>query len=149
MTAALWEMAGGAVMWSLVGAGILIDRQLTARKARLTAPAPRPAGPWTTPTPAERPAPALETGEQASLAALAVRYAHGNQAAGTRLADYLRIKHPGLSDVEIARMLIALHHVGRSFARSVPGHNALAAYLEAIGTAAIQLTELERSGITT
>lgn len=142
MTAALWEMAGGAVMWSLIGAGLWIDRRLTARKARLTAEPKQK--PWTEPaTPA--PSAALETGEQAALAAFAVRYAHGDNAAGVRLADYMRIKHPGVSDTEIARMLIGLHHVGRSFGRTQA--DPLAAYLHAMGSAALHLTELERTDI--
>lgn len=115
------------------------------REQQRSEPEPAAPGPWTTP---REPA-VLETGEQAALAALSLRYAHGDHAAGTKLADYLRIKHPGLSDVEIARMLIALHHVGRSFAKRASDHHALAAYLEAVGTAALSLTELERSGITT
>ena len=118
----------------------ILERRSIRREQQRNEAAPAPPGPWTT-----QPA-VLETGEQASLAALSLRYAHGNQDAGIRLADYLRIKHPGLTDIEIARMLIALHHVGRSFARHDP--HALAAYLEAIGSAALSLTELERSGIT-
>ncbi len=125
---------------ALMFISLRVEKFFLRREQDRLAPAPGQK-PWTEPG---QPT-VLETGEQAALAAFAVRYAHGDAKAGVKLADYMRIKHPGLADVEIARMLIALHHVGRSFARTQP--DAFAAYLEAIGSAALQLTSLERTEI--
>ncbi len=130
---ALVIVAGMATLCYL---GPVFERWVERREhARRAEPASKP---WTEP----RQPTVLETGEQAALAHFAVRYASGDRQAGVKLADYMRIKHPGVSDTEIARMLIGLHHVGRSFGRTQ--HDGLAAYLQAMGSAALHLTELER-----
>lgn len=128
---------------TIIVISIRVERIFLRREQDRLTPEPKQK-PWTEPARPPQTA-TLETGEQAALAAFAVRYAHGDNAAGVRLADYMRIKHPGVSDTEIARMLIGLHHVGRSFGRTQA--DPLAAYLHAMGSAALHLTELERSDI--
>jgi hypothetical protein len=93
-------------------------------------------------------APSLDTAEHAALASLAVRYAHGDPAPGRQLANYLRLKLPGVSDVEIMRAVRALSGVARHYLRvSDSEAGALAAYLYALGSAALELTEIERDEI--
>jgi hypothetical protein len=129
-----------AVFAAVVTAGLYWDR-----RRRAPGPVPDPA-----PVPAEPAAacPVLTEAETAMLARLALRYAHGDPAAGRRLADYLRGKLPEVPDAQIARMLLALIGVARFYTRTqMTAGDAVAAYLHAMGSAALDLTVLERDEI--
>jgi hypothetical protein len=94
------------------------------------------------------PGPRLQIAEQAALASMALRYAHGDPKPGRDLANYLRTRLPDLPDTEIARCVLALSNVARHYLRVSDGEAAaLAAYLYAMGSAALELTELERDEI--
>lgn len=98
--------------------------------------------------PPEPDTPALTAREQAFLASLAVRMADSDPRFARQLADHLRVRCPGVSDIDIMRCVVALGHVAKYFRRrELSDGDALAAYLHAMSGAVLELTELERSEI--
>lgn len=132
-----WAMlAAAAIIYLTAGLAIRWERARTV----IAQPQPGPARP---PPPSP-----LTPAEQAALAALATRHAHGNPRAGRMLADYLREKSPGISDLDLMRCVVALGHAARYFQRhAATGTDAFAELLHAMAGAALDLTELERNEI--
>jgi hypothetical protein len=94
----------------------------------------------------EPPQPSLTPEEQQILTILALRMGAADPKAGRILADWLRTKCPNVPDVDLMRAVIALAQAARYFHRNEPtSTDALAAYLHAMSSAALDLTALERS----
>lgn len=104
---------------------------------------PAAAGPDREPAPSP-----LTPAEQAMLASLAIRYAHGDPRAGWKIADDLRRLAPAMTDADIMRCVVYLAGVARWFNRDrLTATDALAAYLHEMGAAALQLGTFERNEI--
>lgn len=129
-------LAAGLACWALAVACVRTGERRAARRTGPRSPRREP------------PPPVLTPGEEAMLAALAARYGHGDTRAGRRLADHLRRRCPGVPDADLMRCVIALGTAARWFTRhELTAADAMAAYITAMDTAALDLTELERNEI--
>lgn len=94
----------------------------------------------------EPPQPSLTQEEQRILTILALRLGAADPKAGRVLADWLRSKCPNVPDVDLMRAVISLAQAARYFHRNEPtAADALAAFLHAMSSAALDLAALERS----
>lgn len=133
---------------AIIFISIRVERIFLRREQdRLTPPEPKQK-PWTEPGPNRaQPVSPLTSSELLYLAALANKY-RDNPQAGWKLAGWLRLKLPGVPDVEIMRCTRALAHVAHTFARNEPdAATALDKFVYQCGGAALDLTSLERQDI--
>lgn len=131
-------LAAAALVYATGWAADRIERLRAARR-----PAAAPAAPSARRAPS---APRLTPVERSHLAALASR--RRDPKAGRQLADYLRTRCPAVPDADLMRCVLALACAARHFGRrELTATDALAGYLRAMESAALDLTALDRDEI--
>lgn len=139
-----------AGMYLLGYLGSLWDKACERREARKrqAADEPAPSGPWTSPGPDRPPAPSpLTSQEQAFLARLATKY-RDDPKAGWKLANFLRERVPGISDLDVMRCTVALMNVARSLSsKELTATDAHEKFLYLCGGAVLDLSAFERQDV--